>query len=418
MITWYAIGAALMAVTPTTTASVAADPGSAPMVAPAVAPPSAAPAPDAVATGSTGTSSAAAEQAPGSTPTVATPEQAPGSTPADAVAAPVAAPAAEAVAKAPESKFADRFAGSQAWFQTSTNIGALNKGLNQDYNPTVQSFLSLSPRFAINADWQVRARIGVNYEWTDSDTTSTRHVAQLTDTSLQLFYNAIPRFFGVKAQVAPFVVLPTSDASNTRTMRLQPGLLTQLSRGFELPGEASLFAIANASYQRPLYSYTTPGIDNERAPGTVQCLASDTDPSCQNQLSGLASPRDILAWTLILVGSWGDFSPGLAFQMSHQFPYKFSKEDPRITVQTEAPNGVRVFSSFSVWLDYTPLPWFTAELGYSFSRQLLNGNAQWGNVIWDKYQDGQLYLGFNFGLDTLYKTLTGDADEEGGVVRN
>ncbi|MCA9548604.1 MAG: hypothetical protein KC933_01130 [Myxococcales bacterium] len=331
----------------------------------------------------------------------------------------MAAPAAEAVAKAPESKFSDRFAGSQAWFQTSLTTGTLNPGENLDYNPTVQSFLSISPRFTINSDWQVRGRIGVNYEWTDADLTTTKHVAQLTDTTLQLFYNGIPRFFGVKAQVAPMVVLPTSNASNTRTMRLSPGLMTQFSSGWEVPGNGSVMAIGQASYQHPIYGYTTPGID-EDFPYLRQCGGvTGTDASCQNQLSGLANARDILAWTLVVVGSWGDFSPGLAFQMSHQFPYTFTDVgNDRISDSVADPNGVRVSTSFSVWLDYTPLPWYTLELGYSFSRQLLDGNAQWGNVIYDRYQGGQVYLGMNFGLDTLYKTLTGQADDEGGVVRN
>jgi hypothetical protein len=397
MITWYAMTAALMAVNPTATASVAGvtEPGSAPLVAPADAPAPAV------------TASVAAEAEPTQAPPAA-PAPAPGSAPAEA--------AAKAAAPAPQSHFSDRFGGSQAWFQTSMNIGALNKGLNQDYNPTVQSFLSLSPRFAINKELQVRGRIGINYEWTDADLTTTRHVAQLTDTTLQLFYNGIPAFYGVKVQVAPMVILPTSNASNARTMRLTPALLTQVTRGFEVPGDGSLLVIGQASYQRPIYSYTTPGTDTKLA-YNQQCGGVVLDSSCQNQLSPWANARDIFAWTLVLVGSWGDWAPGVAFQMSHQVPYHFSAVE-RASVSVEDPNRVRVSTSFSAWIDYTPLPWLTAELGYSFSRLLLNENSEWGNVIWDKYQDGTLYLGMNFGLDTLYKTITGEADDEGGVVRN
>lgn len=397
MLTWYAMSVAIMATTSTTTgtATVAAE------VAPVVPAASAAPVTPVV------------EVAPAAPAPEVTSSSPPGSAPitqAPETTAKAVVPAGE--------RFADRFAGSQMWMSTSASFGTFNKGLVLDYNPTVVSFLSLSPRFALNKDFQLRARIGVTYEWTDADFTSTRHVANLTDTTLQLFYRSIPSFFGVKAQVAAQVVLPTSNASNARTMYLSPGLLTQLFRGWEVAG-GSVMALGIMSYQRPIYGYTTPGVDTP-LPYSQNCglrVGQLDATSCVNQLSGVANARDIFSWTAILIGAWGDWAPGLALQMSHQFPYSFDAV-PGTSDAVVDPNGVRVSTSFSAWIDYTAQPWLTLELGYSYSQNVLSENAQFRNPIYSKYGDPSVYLGVNVGLDQLYDVISGADTGDGGVVRN
>ncbi|CAN0593013.1 unnamed protein product, partial [Laminaria digitata] len=82
------------------------------------------------------------------------------------------------------------------------------------------------------------------------------------------------------------------------------------------------------------------------------------------------------------------------------------------------PNGVRVSTSFSAWMDYLVQPWLTAELGYSFLQRALNGQSNFGNPLYNRYGDSRLYLGINIGLEQLYGVIIGADAGAGGVVRN
>lgn len=331
----------------------------------------------------------------------------------------VSPPEASAKAEAPQTPaFAKRFAGSQMWMDTSITVGTFDQDLTLDYNPTVVSSLSFSPRFSVTKDWQLRGRIGVSGEWTDSDYTGSRVRPELTDTTLQLFYRSIPRFFGVKAQVAANLILPTSDISNARTLRAGTGLTGQVFRGWGVAG-GSVMAMGIMSYQHRFFGAATPGVDTP-LPYARQCglrVGQESSTSCVEQGSGIYNVRDVLSWSAVLLGSWGDWSPGMVFTMIHNFPFK-PEGGFEVSDAVQDPNGVRVSTSFAAWMDYLVQPWLTAELGYSFSQIALNGQSNYGNPLYNRYGDSRLYLGANIGLEQLYGVIIGAEAGAGGVVRN
>jgi hypothetical protein len=50
--------------------------------------------------------------------------------------------------------------------------GTVFRGQQQDWNPTIESSFWLLPRYALNDAFQLRGRLIVNYEFTDSDSTT------------------------------------------------------------------------------------------------------------------------------------------------------------------------------------------------------------------------------------------------------
>jgi len=56
------------------------------------------------------------------------------------------------------------------------------------------------------------------------------------------------------------------------------------------------------------------------------------------------------------------------------------------------------------------------EVGYQFARSVLDEDGSYGNPIFSRYQDMRVYLGFNIGLDSLYKSFAGESAES-GVIR-
>jgi hypothetical protein len=160
-------------------------------------------------------------------------------------------------APAPEKKPAPRpFAGSALFIQNNMSTGTVFRGQTQDYNPTVESSFWFLPRYAINDAFQLRGRMIMSYEWTNSDSTTYRNEPMLSDTTLQLFYRKIPKLpLGIIPAVALNAGLPTSKLSRARTMVFAPGATVQLVK--PLPpvlGSDGGMILASAIYSHPLYS--------------------------------------------------------------------------------------------------------------------------------------------------------------------
>ncbi len=327
------------------------------------------------------------------------------------------AQSADPAKKAPKPR---PWAGTQLFVQTSMSTQTIFRGQQQAYNPTVEAAAFILPRYAINKDFQLRGRLVVNYEMTNSDTTKTRNEPVLSDTLLQTWYRGIPAIAKIKPMVALNVGLPTSKVSRSRTMVTAPGATLQLFRAFEhvLGGEVDV--ITGLTYSHPFYRSQT-AETLEPTPYTFSCFGGN---ACQDQLAGIFNPSDILSYSLIVAGSWGKWSPAVFFLGSSQWTYS-GRDDltfqgrPVPTVESttgQAPNAVRQTSFFMTWLDYEANSWLTAEVGYFMSRSALTEGGRYGNPFFDRYNDMRVYLGANFNIDNIMKTLEGEGGE-GGVVR-
>lgn len=319
---------------------------------------------------------------------------------------PASVPVEAATATPPGPGVAERFLGSQLFLQQDVSLTTLAPGLQLSANPTVETTLFLLPRFTVSEDWQLRGRLSLGVEWTNSDVTTTVREPVLSDTTLQLYYRGLPALLGVKALVGAQVVLPSSDLSQARSLLFSPGLVVQLSSSVEVPLGHVLF-LSTVGYQRPLYRYTTPGLDQAPDYGP-QCRGDLA--SCAEQASGLANARDLLGWSLAIIGQLGPIAPALSFSASHQFPFSFTAVPGSVAV--EDPTTVRVLTSFSAFVDWSFSAWGTAELGYNLTRNALGDDGRYGNPFFDRRQDGRLYLGLNVALDPFLVE-----DQAGGVAR-
>jgi hypothetical protein len=327
----------------------------------------------------------------------------------------------QASAEEPKKKPKPRaWSGTQLFLQNSVSTATFIPSQQQDYNPTVDSTLFILPRYAINKDFQLRGRLLLSYEYTNSDSTKTRNEPVLSDTSLQMFYRAIPAFKEIKPMVSLNVALPSSKLSRSRTMLFSPGATLQLVRAFPhvLGGEIDI--ISGLTYTHPVYRYTT-AETLDPGPYSFSCFGGN---ACQDQLSGLFNPSDILSYSLIVSGEWGKWSPAVFFLGSSQWTYT-GRDDlsfqgrPIVSAERaglQAPSAVRQTSFFMAWVDHHTSSWLTTEVGYFMSRSILSEAGTYANPFFDRYNDMRLYLGFNVNLDSLMQTLEGEGGE-GGVVR-
>jgi hypothetical protein len=333
----------------------------------------------------------------------------------------------QAAAEEPKKKPKPRpFAGTQIYNQNSMTTGTVFRGQQQDYNPTIDSTLWLLPRYAINDAFQLRGRLIISYEYTNSDTTTYRNEPMLSDTSLQLFYKKIPEIpgIGVKPMIAANIALPTSKVSRARTLYFTPGVTAQFSKTVEHVAGGELMFISSVIYSHPIYNQRVPGVIDERDIQAQRCGAGG---ACGDLLSGTLNPSDALSYTFLATGEWGKFSPALYYLGSSQFAYTpkdINESDvvvggnptPVTSGQPQGPTNVRQTHYFSAWLDYNFNPWLTGEVGYWNSRAALTEAGTRGNIIWDRYTDTRVYLGVNVNIDNLMKALEG-GETDAGIVR-
>lgn len=334
------------------------------------------------------------------------------------------APAADAPsASAPETEKKPKprpFAGSSLFIQNSVTTGTIFKGQQQDYNPTVEGSLWFLPRYAINEAFQLRGRLTVSYEYTNSDSTTYGHEPMLSDTSLQLFYRKIPQFLGFQPAVALGAGLPTSKASRARTLLFSPGLSAQLSRSFEHVLGGDMAALVRVGYSHPIYSSKNPEVVDPRPAGAFQCIGGN---ACSDLLSGTMNPSDAVTYSLLVEGEWGHFNPAIMYLGTSQWAYHpTDARNPVDGTVIGTPAGfdpvtVRQSHYLSAWLDYNFNAWLTGEVGYWSDVNAIGGSGQRANVIFDRYQDSRVYLGASIQLDNLVKALQGGSEGEAGVVR-
>lgn len=304
-------------------------------------------------------------------------------------------------------------------YTVSANINTFNPGMQLTRNETVDMSLSLRPRFTLSRMLQIRAGLDLNYEFTNSDSTTTRNEPRFADPFVDLWITGIPAVGPLKVWVAPRLVFPVSSESRAQTRILTAGMVLQAAVGIEhfLGGDLTL--IANAVYTHNFNQYTTSELRSDAADNrgyNPQCFGIPTDNGCANQLSGVANASDVMSWAVIVAPSWGIWSPGLFFRMQHIFPHTFRDLDGTSN-GVQSPNRVRQTTFFAAWLDVNPNPWFTLEVGYSMGRNILRADGQYGNPIWDETQDMRVYVSTVFTIDKLYQALSGAGRGAGGVIR-
>ncbi|HQY60934.1 MAG TPA: hypothetical protein PK141_06040, partial [Polyangiaceae bacterium] len=137
------------------------------------------------------TTAPAATTPPPAEPAPAEPAAAPAAAaPATGLTLSTGAPKKDAAtpAKKEEPKKAKKprpFAGTQLFTQVATATSTFAAGQTQYQNPTTDMTLFFLPRYALSKDWQIRARTTFTYEFTNSDTTTTRNEPRFGDTGLQ-----------------------------------------------------------------------------------------------------------------------------------------------------------------------------------------------------------------------------------------
>ena len=303
------------------------------------------------------------------------------------------------------------------------NFNTFVRDAQLSYNPTVNTFLSISPRWYFQPTTFLWSNFQIFYEFTDSDGVALNHDLQVSDPQFEL-RQLIP-WEGFMFMLQGRIGLPLSKASQVLQRYVQLGLGTTITRPIS---EANLTLAGLFRYQRWLAGSNVPRgggplpIDcysavPRAAPGDL--APTDAFIGC-DQLGGVTGTRDTilagLAVTWVPLAGLSFFGQFVffntyGFELAPAYINVDTSQDP-IQIDDGSPTHWRNFTYFTVAVAYDILPWFNLALGFQNSANVAPAWNADGSVRSIFNPDSQVYLSATFQIDAIYTDLFGTHHHE------
>jgi len=164
-------------------------------------------------------------------------------------------------ANSPNAKLVKKYPFRNSTFVWGQNVSALtlDRGAELTYNPTYSWLMRFQPRYYVTKQLHLRLKVGLAVEWTNADDTTRYHEPLWEDLWLDTVYGNLykERFSGIVFTPMLRLVLPTSKASQARTLYLGIAPSFSLRRSFKLPHKMGLDLAYGFSYTKSINHYTT-----------------------------------------------------------------------------------------------------------------------------------------------------------------
>lgn len=307
-------------------------------------------------------------------------------------------------------------------YSINSSFCSFSRDCQLSYNPTVYTFLSLSPRWYLDPATFFTFYQALYIEHTDDDGATYQHEAQLFDTRIGLNHREA---LGPNFLVLPgaSLWLPASKGSQAaqRYFRLgasvsgtwDPGV-----GGFNLSAQLSYvhwFAGSNVAQTGSAYPGATAG----------PSLATPNGDPTANQASSTTSEVD-----RVTAGLTANWQPLSGFTITLQIFYFWlqgwglgSAAIPGVTTSTTdgafivgdaSPSHWRAFDSYNLYFQYDFVPWLQGWIGFSNSTQLASVfNADGSARSPVNLYDMQVSLGATITLDSLYESFAISGEDDG-----
>jgi len=306
-------------------------------------------------------------------------------------------------------------------YSINSSFCSFSRDCQLSYNPTVYTFLSLSPRWYLDPATFFTFYQALYIEHTNDDGATYQHEAQLFDTRIGLNHREA---LGTNFLILPgaSLWLPASKTSQAaqRYFRLgasvsgtwDPGV-----GGFNLSAQLSYvhwFAGSNVAQTGSPYPGSTAGPSLQTPNGDpVANQANSTTSETDRVTAGLtANWQPLSGFTITLqifyfwLQGWGLSNaaiPGVTTTGAGDF-----------VVGDASPSHWRAFDSYNLYFQYDFVPWLQGWIGFSNSTQLASvfnadGSARSPVSLYDM----QVSLGATITLDSLYESFAVAGEDDG-----
>lgn len=305
-------------------------------------------------------------------------------------------------------------------YSINSSFCSFSRDCQLSYNPTVYTFMSLSPRWYLDPATFFSFYQAFYIEHTDDDGATYQHEFQLFDTRIALNHReALGDNFLVV--VGGSLWLPTSKGSQAqqRYFRLGGSLSATWSPnvgGFNLSLQTSYvrwFAGSNTALTQSPYAGSPAG----------PTLATPTGDQSANQASSTTGEVDRIS-----AGITANWAPLEGFTITLQIFYFWIQgwglgnaaiaantvTGSSILVGDTSPTHWRAFDSYAIYFQYDFVPWFQGWIGFANSTQLASVISEDGSVRSPvNLYDMQVSLGATITLDSLYESFAVSGEDDG-----
>ncbi|MGE0790751.1 MAG: hypothetical protein AB7S26_34070 [Sandaracinaceae bacterium] len=295
------------------------------------------------------------------------------------------------------------------------------------YNPYYQQSFTISPRWYLTNETQIRGSLSLSVEITDTDDNALNRDPQVSDPSLSLFHTVVWEDFIFQPNFR--LTFPLSKASIAAQRYISLGAGIQVVR--VIPEAANLTIAGIFRYQRwfagsNVVRTGTPQPD-QCGRATPQMTSADAAPDIPtafcDQLGTASSSSDIiLAGISATMTPVGPFSINLSAFMYTLYGFGLApwvsddgqivtRETP-LVIEDGSPSHWRNFTYISLSVAYQFTSWLNISLGIQNSGNvapLYNSDGSIRNPLFTP--DTQVFLSATLGLDTIYNELFGQERE-------
>jgi len=272
--------------------------------------------------------------------------------------------------------------GSEFVYRNVFSAISLDPSAELTYNPSYAMSFSFRPSWWFTDQLYVRANLDVVRELTEADDTSFANEALLGDLVLTAGYAPVVTIPVVDIAVSADLALqvPTSKASQARTLALGIGPGVRLSRSFDLLSGISAGYSLRAMPR--IHQSTTAELETPMIPG---CSASSG--GCDAYLhTGVRNAQFRLQQLFYVSARMLDWlSLSVTYGLWIDWLYPIDIDDPRISAETIKPQDRRYASVWEVEVLFEPLPAFKIGVGTSTLGPQLAPDSTYYNPFYNRY---------------------------------
>lgn len=294
------------------------------------------------------------------------------------------------------------------------------------YNPTVYQFLSLTPRWYLDASTFFFFSLGGAYEFTDDDGSAYNHEFQLSDMVVELRRTiAWEGFIFIPAARLTF---PTSKASQGAQRFLNTGIGLTVVR--PIPEAAGMTIAGLFRYQRWFADgnvVTARGQCLPSMPGNLDgsagiALSNSAPAVCDGRsateadrlLAGITlSITPVEGFTITLSGAWAWVHAFDVADASWDDLGVITSGSGELVPRAGGDTRWRNYAAYSLSVAYDVVDWLNLSLSLDNSGGLAPLYNQDGSVRSPFNPDTQISLSATFTLDGIYKEIAGASEDDG-----
>ena len=294
---------------------------------------------------------------------------------------------------------AQDFRGSSLTYSNAVSLLSLSKDAEPTYNPYYDMLLTLAPRYWFAQRAFVSARVSLDREITQADDNSYKNQTLISDTNLGLGAILHSWDFGLTTFGALGLRLPTSLASQARTM--QAGMSSTVAFTQALGEIGSLSYSFGLGYTS--FKYTTGETESPRI-ATCRSSALGCDPFLSDGVRNAPWNMTHSLSLSVFPTSWLFFSVSTAWIESRL--YTRTIDDSLVSYVPQEPTNKRVAMNYSLELDIQPEPWLIVALILDTFNPQRSPDASLYRPFFNRFTTASVDLRFTLGVFRVAQTAS------------